>query len=115
MKDNDGCPLSPISAVCGSFGTLCMFTKSGENERQLVLCDKETNGGKEVFLDAGNQEPVALFGGRLPAAAISKKVKSSSSIVIQSKTRLHRQSHRFLFQAARRHRVSRAATTQLLF
>lgn len=73
MKDNDGCPLNAISAVCGSFGTLCMFTKSGENERQLVLCDKEINGGKEVFLDAWNQEPVALFCVRLHAAAISKE------------------------------------------
>ncbi|KAK8871221.1 hypothetical protein M9Y10_009135 [Tritrichomonas musculus] len=41
-----------------------MFTKS---------CVKDINGGREVFLDTGNQEPVALFGGFYHAAAISSE------------------------------------------
>ncbi|KAK8842509.1 hypothetical protein M9Y10_026100 [Tritrichomonas musculus] len=73
VRDSNGLPLKPVSAVCCSRGTLYMFTKSGGKGRQLVLCDREINDGKEIYLDIGNQEPVALFGGRFYAAAINSE------------------------------------------
>lgn len=72
-RDNNGLPLKTVSAVCCSRYTLYMFTKSGENERQLVLCHQEINGGKEFFLDIVNHEPVALFGGSTHSAAINSE------------------------------------------
>ena len=74
IKDSNGNNLSPVSAVCCQCGTLYMLSKSdGLGKKQLVLCDKGINNGKEVFLDIGDQEPVALFGGYYNAASINNK------------------------------------------
>ena len=50
-----------------------MFSKSNGNGRQLVYCDCYINAGNPVFLDIGNQQPIALFGGYSHAAAISNE------------------------------------------
>ncbi|KAK8841776.1 hypothetical protein M9Y10_026725 [Tritrichomonas musculus] len=73
MKDIDGCQLTPVSALCYRNGTLYMLTKSSGIGRQLILCDSNINDGKDVFLDIGNQEPVALYGGNLYAAVINSE------------------------------------------
>ena len=75
IKDESGYQLTPISAVCGYNGTLYMFSKNSVCGigKQLVYCDCEINGGNPVFLDIGNHEPVALFGGRSHAATICDK------------------------------------------
>ena len=48
-----------------------MFLKN--NEKKLVLCDCDINGGEPVFLDIGNHQPVALFGGNYHSAAIGSE------------------------------------------
>lgn len=73
IKDSNGHRLLPISAVCSDCGTLYMLSKSGGRGRQLAYCDWQINGGNPVFLDIGNEEPVALFGGCVHTAAITKK------------------------------------------
>ena len=73
INDKDDHQLTPISAVCSYNGTLYMLSKSTGIGKQLVYCDSEINGGNPIFLDIGNHEPIALFGGCLHAAAISKE------------------------------------------
>lgn len=73
IKDGRGHQLSPISAVCCGGATLYMFSKSSGIGKQLVLCDCYINGGNPVFLDIGNQQPVALFGGYSHAASINNE------------------------------------------
>lgn len=72
IKDENGTKLTPISVVCSSFGTLYMFSKSNGNGKQLVYCS-DSNGGDPVFLDIGDEEPVALFGGCSHCAVITDK------------------------------------------
>lgn len=73
ITDGDGNKLTPVSAVCCYSSTLYMLKKSSGNGNQLVLCDSDINGGNPVFLDIGDEEPVALFGGRSHSSAISIK------------------------------------------
>lgn len=73
IRDSSGNKLDPFSVVCCFNGTVYMFNKSCGYGRQLVLCDCNINDWKEVFLDTGDQELVALFGGCLHAAAINNK------------------------------------------
>lgn len=60
----------PVSAVSLAYGTLYMVSEKNGNEKKLVLCDHQTNDGKPVFLNIGDVDPVALFGGRSNSAAI---------------------------------------------
>ena len=46
---------------------------SSGSKRQLVICDKDINGGHPVFLDIGNRYSVALFGGEHHLSAITNK------------------------------------------
>ncbi|KAK8837309.1 hypothetical protein M9Y10_036740 [Tritrichomonas musculus] len=71
IKDGRGRQFAPVSAVCCGGATLYMFSNSSGINKQLVLCDCNINGGEPVFLDIGNQQPVALFGGFSNAAAIT--------------------------------------------
>lgn len=61
-----------------------MFSKSNSSERQLVLCDKDINGGDPTFLDIGNHHPVALFGGCYHSAVICDSIKNSPERRIES-------------------------------
>lgn len=72
ITDLEGNKLVPISAVCCSFSTLYMCLKNNSKKRQLIFCDNSINDGEAVFLNIGNQQPMALFGGSLHAAAIKK-------------------------------------------
>lgn len=47
-----------------------MLSKSSGAGRQLVCCDDEINDGNPVYLDIGNKNPVALFGGCNHSASI---------------------------------------------
>lgn len=69
MKDKH---LEPVSVVCTGLGTLFMFNKSRDGGIQLVFCDKDVKQGNPIFLNTGNKQPVALFGGLCDAAAICK-------------------------------------------
>lgn len=71
INDSNGQQLSAVSAVCYEHGTLYMLSKN--DGYQLVLCDKDINGGDPVFLDIGNHQPVSLFGGCSYAAAIGSE------------------------------------------
>ena len=73
IKDSSSSQLAAVSAVCFNYGTLYMFSKSGGNGRQLVLCDRSINGGEPVFLDIGKHYPVSLFGGCSYLAAIGSE------------------------------------------
>ena len=51
-----------------------MFSKSiSNNKKQLVLCDKDINGGNPVFLAICNHHPVSLFGCYYHSAAIGSE------------------------------------------
>ena len=75
IKDSNNHRLDAVSAVCYTYGTLYMVSKSGShnNERQLVLCDCSINNGNPVFLDIGKHQPVSLFGGIDLLAAIGSE------------------------------------------
>lgn len=64
IKSRSGHSLVPISSVCCTFGTLYLFSKNNrKRSMQLVYCDKEINEGTPIYLDIGNSNPLALFGG----------------------------------------------------
>ena len=65
------CIISLLKCLLTFLGSLCMFSKSIGNERQLVLCDCEIND--TVFLDIGNHHPVSLFGRYYHSAAIGNE------------------------------------------
>lgn len=75
IKDSNGNNLIPISAVCCSKSTLYMCSKSKGKGRQLILCNSDINEGQPIFLNIGNQDPIALYGGAFYAAAISSEGK----------------------------------------
>lgn len=50
-----------------------MLKRNSGKGMQLVICDCGINGGKPVFLYIAHQDPAALFGGSLYAAAITTK------------------------------------------
>ena len=71
IKSRNGHSLLPISAVCCTFGTLYLFSKNNRrHSMQLVYCDKKINEGTPIYLDIGNSNPLALFGGDHNMAAI---------------------------------------------
>ena len=70
IEDERGHKLTPISAVCCTYGTLYMLSKSSGTGRQLVYRDDEINDGNTVYLDIGNKNHVALFGGCNHSASI---------------------------------------------
>ena len=71
INDHDGQPLKPISAFCFNYATLYMFAKSDKNI--LAMCNRHINKGTPVFLDTGDVNPIALFGGSVFPAAITDK------------------------------------------
>ena len=73
MLEGIGSQFVPVSAVCCMESTLYMFSKVDSGRRQLVFCGRAIKGGSPIFLNIGNQEPVALFGLYKNAAAINSE------------------------------------------
>lgn len=74
ITEENGRQLIPISALCLNECTFYMFSKINEKKRQLAIDGKYINDGKLIFLNIGNQEPVAIYGGfDNNVAAINRK------------------------------------------
>lgn len=71
IEDDSGNQLTPLSAVCTGYGTLYMLSKN--SRRHLALFGKDKKDDNSSFLDIGNHQPVALFGGHVKLAAIDSE------------------------------------------
>lgn len=82
IQDDDRNNYIPISAVCGRFYTLYLV-KSPKDQFQLVYVHSQNNG-IPIFLNIGDQKPIALFGGMSNSAAVTE----DGSIIIVTKSLL---------------------------
>lgn len=68
FNDINGNKLTPLCAACFGRGTVYMLKKNDGNGKQLILCSENKN---TIYLEIGNEEPVALFTGFDYSAAIT--------------------------------------------
>ena len=79
IKDNNGNIYFPISAVCCKFSTLYMVSnQKNKDQNFLAYSHRNSNNGNPLFLDIGNRNPIAIFGGSQNSAAID----TEGSIII---------------------------------
>ncbi|KAK8892675.1 E3 ISG15--protein ligase herc5 [Tritrichomonas musculus] len=97
IKDIEGCTYVPISAVCGKFFTLYLVSNpNSRDRRQLVLSYKNIQQSSPLFLNIGDFNPTAIYGGYFNAAAVDsegsiifidfKKIQFSQTAKIDSKS-----------------------------
>lgn len=72
IKDKHDKKWIPVSAVCGEKYTLYLVLSSKSSDKvQLAFSNSQLNSKYPLFLNTGESNPVALFGGSTIAAAIN--------------------------------------------
>lgn len=74
IKNQEGKPLFPISAVCGESYSLYLLSTSKESRKTyLAYTYSGLKSDSPIFLNIGDVNPIALFGGFSHSAAIDDK------------------------------------------
>ena len=70
LKDKEGQPCQPISAVCGLYFTVYLISSSSSQYNQLLYCHCDHKSGTPVFVSIIGRNPIYLFGGCYSVAVV---------------------------------------------
>ncbi|KAK8883176.1 hypothetical protein M9Y10_045826 [Tritrichomonas musculus] len=73
IEDSQNHKCTPISAVCCNKCTIYLVSIQGDNKNHLFYASNKIKSNHPVILNIGNNNPIAIYGGYVNAAAISEE------------------------------------------